>query len=171
MCYNLNGDNMMKKIGIISILIFILDQIIKLYVYQNLIKLNVIDNFLTLIYAENYGVAFSMLWGGRYIIIFISILLILLLFYFIKKDYISKEEDSNFKNIIYGFLIGGVLGNLFDRILRGFVIDYISLNIFGYSFPIFNLADIFIVLGVILMFIDIMITEKNKNSKEVKSMI
>lgn len=171
MCYNLNGDNMIKKISIISLLIFIFDQLIKLYVYQNLIKINVIDNFLTLLYAENYGVAFSMLWGGRYIIILISLLLIFLLFYFIRKDYVLKGEESNIKNIMYGFLIGGVLGNLFDRILRGFVIDYISLNIFGFSFPIFNLADIFIVLGVILMFIDAIIDSKTKNSKEEKNML
>lgn len=171
MCYNLNGDNMVKKISIISLIIFIFDQLIKLYVYQNLIKINVIDNFFSLVYAENYGVAFSMLWGGRYIIILISAILIFLLFYFIRKDYILKGIDNNLKNIMYGFLIGGVLGNLLDRILRGFVIDYISLNIFGYSFPVFNLADIFIVLGVILMFFDAIIDVKTKNSKEEKNVI
>jgi signal peptidase II len=171
MCYNLNGDNMVKNISIISLIIFIFDQLIKLYVYQNLIKINVIDNFFSLVYAENYGVAFSMLWGGRYIIILISAILIFLLFYFIRKDYILKGIDNNLKNIMYGFLIGGVLGNLLDRVLRGFVIDYICLNIFGYSFPVFNLADIFIVLGVRLMFFDAIIDVKTKNSKEEKNVI
>lgn len=50
-------------------------------------------------------------------------------------------------------LLGGILGNLLDRIIYGYVIDYISLNIMGYSFPIFNFADICIVIAILLMII------------------
>ena len=53
-------------------------------------------------------------------------------------------------------LCGGLLGNLVDRVFRGFVIDYIALNFWGYHFPIFNFADIMIVLGTVLLAIQIL---------------
>ena len=79
------------------------------------------------------------------------------------KD-IKKYID--FYDVIYGLLFGGIIGNLFDRILRGYVIDYISLNIFNYSFPIFNIADIAITIGVILMIVYILFFESNENKEE-----
>ena len=53
--------------------------------------------------------------------------------------------------INYSMLIGGIIGNMIDRIIYGYVIDYLSFNIFGYSFPIFNLADTFIVVSIIML--------------------
>ena len=65
--------------------------------------------------------------------------------------YINKEKLSTLENISYGMIIGGILGNLFDRVFFGYVIDFIDFRIFGYNYPIFNLADSFIVIGVIIM--------------------
>ncbi len=96
-----------------------------------------------------------MLWGNRWIIILISILLVSVLFTIINKEYLKKEKDNNINNFTYGILIGGIFGNLFDRVLRGYVIDYVALKFFDYSFPIFNLADIFITIGVILIVISL----------------
>ena len=59
---------------------------------------------------------------------------------------------TDFDIFTHSLLLGGILGNLLDRIVNGYVIDYISLNIFGYHFPIFNFADICIVISVILIF-------------------
>lgn len=144
---------MKNKITITSLFAFFIDQIVKLLAASYLTSISLIPGFFSLIYAKNEGVAFSMFWGNRWFIIIISILLILFLIYTIKKEYIEKNENSNFKNITYGILIGGIFGNLFDRIFRGYVIDYIALNLFGYSFPIFNLADVFITIGVIFLLI------------------
>ena len=69
------------------------------------------------------------------------------------KDYVSKKKDDILMDVSYGLLFGGILGNLLDRIIRGIVIDYISINIIGYHFPIFNLADVMITIGVIIMII------------------
>ena len=69
-------------------------------------------------------------------------------YYFIKSTDIKKFEFIN-----YSILIGGIFGNLFDRIKYGKVIDYLDFNIFGYNFPIFNFADICIVISVILLLI------------------
>lgn len=155
---------MKKKILVISIILFCLDQIIKTLAFNYLTSINIIPGVLSLIYAKNEGVAFSLLSGSRIFIILISFVLIFILIYFLYKDYICKNKYNNLTIVSYGLLFGGIFGNLFDRILRGYVIDYISLNIFGYSFPIFNLADIFITVGVILMIIDMIVS--TKNSKE-----
>lgn len=152
---------MKNKITIIALFAFFIDQIVKLLAASYLTSISLIPGFFSLIYAKNEGVAFSMFWGNRWFIIIISILLILFLIYTIKKEYIEKNENSNFKNITYGILIGGIFGNLFDRIFRGYVIDYIALNLFGYSFPIFNLADIAITFGVVLLIIDNIKESKN----------
>ena len=61
-------------------------------------------------------------------------------------------------------LLGGILGNLSDRILFGYVKDFISLYIFGYSFPVFNIADICIVVGVIILIISILRGEDKNGS-------
>lgn len=77
--------------------------------------------------------------------------------YFIKDKKLKKIEV-----ITYSILIGGIIGNLIDRIVYGYVIDYLSFNIFGYHFPVFNLADICIVVSVFLM---IMIEIKGSEEK------
>ena len=89
-------------------------------------------------------------------------------------SYTGKLADiHDFDMFIYSLLLGGVLGNLLDRIIHGYVIDYISLNIFGYHFPIFNFADICIVLGVILLIYAVLkgedTNEDNSNRKSRKT--
>ena len=145
------------KIFIIALITFVIDQIIKSLSLVYLINIPIIPNILSLTYAKNYGVAFSMLREKRIIIIVISILLISFLIYVLKKDYISKNKDTWLVNIAFGILFGGILGNLFDRIVRGFVIDYINVSFFS----IFNLADIAITFGVVLLIIDNIKESKN----------
>lgn len=144
---------MKKKILLITLYGLLFDQIIKFLVSKYITNITIIPNFISLIYAENDGVAFSMLSGGRIIIIIISIILLSFLNYYMNKDYVSKKKDDILMDISYGLLFGGILGNLLDRIIRGIVIDYISINIIGYHFPIFNLADVMITIGVIIMII------------------
>ena len=144
---------MKKKILLITLYGLLFDQIIKFLVSKYITNITIIPNFISLIYAENDGVAFSMLSGSRIIIIIISILLLSFLAYYMNKDYVLKKKDDILMDVSYGLLFGGILGNLLDRIIRGIVIDYISINIIGYHFPIFNLADVMITIGVIIMII------------------
>ena len=148
---------MKRKIFIIALITFVIDQIIKSLSLVYLINIPIITNILSLSYAKNYGIAFSMLKEKRIIIIAISILLISFLIYVLKKDYISKNKDTWLVNIAFGILFGGILGNLFDRIVRGFVIDYINVSFFS----IFNLADIAITFGVVLLIIGNIKESKN----------
>ncbi|MCM1371220.1 MAG: signal peptidase II [Clostridium sp.] len=154
----------MKKTLTLSLVIILVDQIIKLIItntisiYQNI---DIIKNLLSLTYVQNKGAAFSILNGNTIFLILISIFaLVFIYIYLIKGKSLNKVEI-----ILYSLLIGGILGNLIDRIFRGFVIDYISVNIFGYKFPIFNFADICIVISVIVLVIFEFIGEKKCNIK------
>lgn len=154
---------MKKKILVISSLALILDQLIKIIISVYLTSITVIPNFLSLTYAENNGVAFSMLSGNRIFIILITIILLGVLIQVLKKENIKSNRSFKLIILSYGLLFGGILGNLIDRIVRGVVIDYISLNIFGYHFPIFNLADLFITFGVILIIIKALKEDEKHN--------
>ena len=141
----------MKKMYIVSLLVVILDRITKIVV-ENLLDGKVIDvikNFFYLTFVKNEGAAFSILENRVFFLAILGVLALVALIYFITK--------YNKNNIGYFFLIGGLIGNLIDRIFLGYVIDFIGFNIFSYSFPIFNIADIFIVLGAIFI-----IFEKDK---------
>ena len=150
------------KIFIIALITFVIDQIIKSLSLVYLINIPIIPNILSLTYAKNYGVAFSMLSGNRIFIILSTILLLLFLLYMLSKEDKKYLEGFSLTNTAYGLLLGGILGNLLDRIIRGYVTDYVSLNIVGYHFPIFNLADVCITLGVILLSIHYFKTDYKK---------
>lgn len=153
---------MIKKILILTVILVIVDQVVKFLVSTYLNYIDVIPKFLYLSLEKNYGVAFSMLWNNRLLILIISLLLILFLIYLLNKDYLSKGKNNKLLNVTYGLLFGGILGNLIDRIVRGYVIDYIGVYIFNYKFPVFNLADSFITIGVILMIISTFKEEKKR---------
>lgn len=141
------------KFYILSSIFFILDIISK-----NIIKINlnlyesieVIPNFFKLTYVINDGAAFSILKGKQLFLIILSIVFLLLII-----QYINKEKLNNYKLIYYSLLTGGLLGNLFDRIIYKGVIDFLDFKILSYSAPIFNLADTFIVISVFLIILEI----------------
>lgn len=153
---------MIKKISVLTVILVIVDQVVKFLVSTYLNYIDVIPKFLYLSLEKNYGIAFSMLWNNRLLILIISLLLILFLIYLLNKDYLSKGKNNKLLNVTYGLLFGGILGNLIDRIVRGYVIDYIGVYIFNYKFPVFNLADSFITIGVILMIISTFKEEKKQ---------
>ena len=152
---------MNKRIILLSTMFLILDQILKILVNNYLNdSINIINNFFKLNYVRNTGASWGILSGNKILLIIISIIILCVLIYFI------KNFKKNTRNIIaFSLLIGGILGNLIDRICYGYVIDYLDFNIFGYNYPVFNLADTFIVIGVILLIVAIIRGEDNANSK------
>ncbi len=110
----------------------------------------IINNFLTFTYTKNTGAAWSLLAGRRFFLIIISVLFLGLIIY-----YSFKFKNNKRNNIAFGLIIGGLLGNLFDRIFYGYVRDFISLKFGNYYYPIFNVADIAIVISIILIIIAI----------------
>ena len=142
----------MKKVFGISVIVLAIDQALKLLV-QTFLKdvgsVCLIPHFFELQYAENDGAAWSMFSGNRLFLIFMTFLFLGMIYYFFLKN----ETLDHLKKWGIGFLIGGILGNLFDRLFLGYVIDYLSFEIFGYAFPIFNFADTCIVLAILFLII------------------
>lgn len=144
------------RMSIVIIFLIFLDQII---------KLNVINNIEKVPYLQNSGGAFGI--GDNsttfFILINIVVLGIIIKFIYSQKDRIDRKTL-----ISLTLILAGGFSNLIDRIVRGFVIDYIDITGFV-KFPLFNIADICIVLGWILLFISIVIfwyKEVRINNKE-----
>ena len=157
---------MSKRIYIISVIIFILDQISKCII-STYLKLNqsikIINNFFYIKYINNSGASWGILSNSRILLIILSIIAIIIL---IRYIYTFKNTKLNIYG--FGFLLGGILGNLCDRVLFGYVRDFLDFYIFKYDYPIFNFADIFIVSGVILLIISIIKGEDTNGSKSSK---
>lgn len=155
-----------KLIYTIALITVLLDQVIKYLVMNNMAlhqEIKLIPNFFSLYYLKNTGAAFSILGNKTILLILVSIFCLIII-----KNSIKKLKRTNTLNIIsLGIMTGGIIGNLFDRILYKSVIDYLSFNIFNYSFPVFNLADIGITVGAILLIIDLMIEEKEKKTTNI----
>lgn len=150
---------MKKKVIIYSTLITMIDFIIK-YFINNFISLNeeikVINNFFYLTKVYNTGGAWSIFPNNAFMIAMISIVVLIIIFLSVDYQKINKIEI-----ISYSLLFGGILGNLVDRLLYRHVIDYLSFSFGSYQFPVFNLADICIVISVIiLLFISMKKREK-----------
>ena len=134
----------------LSIFIILIDQLTKYFIYYNYKYYINKDFFLfKLAFVKNYGAAFNIFSGSRIFLSFISILFSILLVYLIfRKDYSNTLEYYS-----YSFILGGTVGNGLDRILNGFVIDFINLNFI--DFPVFNIADISINIGFIFLLYNI----------------
>ena len=157
---------MKKKIYLCFILIIIfilLDQLSKLLIIDSFNvndKLILIDNFLKFYYIKNTGISFGILNNQRFIIIILTLFIIMYVVY----DTI-KSSKSNIRLFCSSLIIGGALGNLIDRVFRGYVIDFISFTLFKKEMAIFNMADIFITIGIfIYIYILIMEGKNERNS-------
>lgn len=140
-----------KKIYIIAIITLLIDFASKL-VITNLFELNsskeVIKNFFYLTYIGNTGGAWGIFQNHTLLLVLITIIFLLVFIYFLEKNKTAKFEKN-----CYGLMLGGIFGNLIDRSLRGYVVDFLDFRIFGYNYPVFNLADCFIVIGLLLLII------------------
>ena len=130
----------------------LIDQIIKIVVMASMTvnsTILLIPGFFSLTYVENDGAAWSIFSGNTWFLILISVIAVILVYLYCFKN----KDIKKFEIICYSILIGGIFGNLMDRIKFGKVIDYLDFVIFNYDFPVFNFADICIVISVILLII------------------
>ena len=130
----------------LSIFIILIDQFTKYLMFYNYKKFINKDFILfRLDFVKNYGAAFNIFSGNRIFLSLISIFFTILLIYLILR----KNTLNQFDLASYSFILGGTIGNGIDRIIKGFVIDFINLNII--NFPVFNIADISINVGFFLL--------------------
>ena len=153
--------NVKKKIHLISLIFFLIDLLTKTLIltFENHLPITVINNFFYIDKITNEGAAFSILNGHTIIFIIIAIIMLI----YIDRN-LLKDVKTKLDIISYSLLIGGIVGNLFDRIFYKEVIDFLSFNIFGYMFPVFNLADTFICIGIFIIIIKLLKGEKNEIS-------
>ena len=145
-------NNIQTKIYFLSLSFFIvlIDQFTKYLMFYNK-KLFINKDFLLfkLDFVKNYGAAFNILSGSRIFLSLISILFSIILIYLIFR----KNTLNTCDLYSYSFILGGTIGNGIDTIYKGFVVDFINLNII--NFPVFNIADISINIGFIFLLYNI----------------
>ncbi len=134
----------------LSIFIVLLDQFTKYLIFYNK-KIFINKDFLLfkLDFIKNYGAAFNIFSGNRTFLSLISIFFSILLIYLIFR----KNTLNSLDLYSYSFILGGTIGNGVDRIFKGFVVDFINLNII--NFPVFNIADLSINIGFIFLLYNI----------------
>ena len=138
----------------ISIFIILIDQLTKYLIsYYHNIFINKDFILFKLDFVKNYGAAFNIFSGNRIFLSIVSIIFSIILIYLILRKITSNILDL----YSYSFILGGTIGNGLDRIMKGFVVDFINLSII--KFPVFNIADISINIGFIVLLYSIF---KNK---------
>lgn len=142
--------------AIVGIAIIIIDQLTKWWA-TSITRIPLIGDFFSFRYAENTGIAFSLPLEGL-ILQIVTILFILLLGVLYYRMRAWTEWP---KALFFGLVFGGAIGNAFDRFLRGFVVDFISVG----SFPIFNIADMAVSIGVVgLLYCDLYVSKKDQEA-------
>lgn len=120
----------------------------------------IIKNVLHLTYVENEGAAFGMLKDHRWIFMIISSVAIIGLFVYLVKNH----KASRLQNVALTMIIAGGIGNMIDRVVLGYVVDFIDFTLI--NFAIFNVADSFVCVGVGLLIIYLLMTLKREHDAE-----
>ncbi|RPF56063.1 signal peptidase II [Aquisalibacillus elongatus] len=153
---------------IITLIIIILDQLTKWSVASSM-KLyeskEVIPGFLSITSHRNSGAAWGILEGQMWLFYIVTVIVIGVIIY-----YMQLYKDSYpWLMVGFAFILGGAIGNFIDRVFLQEVIDFIDVMIFAYDFPIFNIADSALTVGVVLVIVMMLIDEmknKGKNANE-----
>ncbi|CRV21887.1 signal peptidase II [Staphylococcus saprophyticus] len=162
----IGGTDMKRQyyIGIslfITIIILVLDQITKFIIASSMKvgdSFEVIPNFLNITSHRNDGAAWGILSGKMSFFFIITIIILVVLIVF----YIKEAKNNLLMQIAISLLFAGALGNFIDRVLHGEVVDFVDTYIFGYNFPIFNVADSSLTIGVLLIIIALLTDMKKE---------
>ena len=148
--------------GALTLLVVLLDYITKRIVSGNMVlyqSIPVIKGVFNITYVKNTGASFGMMAGARWFFVAVTVILIAAVIYYAVKN---KITDKLFL-VSASFVVGVGIGNLIDRIATGAVVDFFDFCLI--NFAIFNVADCFVVVGVILMAIYYIKEEKTKKEE------
>ncbi|MEZ5423589.1 MAG: signal peptidase II [Pyrinomonadaceae bacterium] len=162
----MNARSILWKVTYLAIAggVFMIDQTTKAWAARYLRfdgDRSIISGFLNLAYTQNTGVAFSMLddhgstgrWGLSAVAIFAAVLVL----YFFWR---TPRNDDRILGAL-ALLLAGIVGNVTDRLRLGFVIDFIDVQFGNWHYPTFNVADMAIVIGAILLMLDMILTKRS----------
>lgn len=127
-----------------------LDQAAKYLALVNLKPIGsmvLVDGFMDLTFVKNHGVAFGMFSGQRWFILLLTGAITVALIYFYMK--LPKTKEYQYVRMTMVLIFAGAIGNMIDRIFRGYVVDFFEFTFF--SWPVFNVADIYVVIGVVIL--------------------
>jgi signal peptidase II len=145
---------------IVIILGFILDRISKIYAINNFIDNPYDGSILNFTYLENRGAAFGILQNNRLFFIMLTMTVVGYLIYYFIKHY---KTNTSLLNIAITFIITGAVGNFYDRLIKTYVVDFIEFSFI--NFPVFNVADIFVTVGSILIIIYLLFFEEGEKNE------
>lgn len=150
---------------IIALIIILFDQWTKWIVVHSMElgeRIPLIDNVLYFTSHRNQGAAFGILQGQMWFFYIVTVFVVGFIVYYIQKE----AKKSVLLGVSLGLILGGAIGNFIDRVFRGEVVDFIDTFIFTYNFPIFNVADSALCVGVALIFIKIINDERIAKGKK-----
>lgn len=145
---------------IIAVTVLILDQVTKFLISTNMVlfeDIPVISGFFHITYVQNTGMAWSMLSGQQQLLSLAAFAAIGVMLW-----YLMYRRPDRITTISIGFMMAGAAGNLIDRLVFSYVRDFLNFYIFGYDFPVFNVADIALCLGVGLLILDAFLEERKE---------
>lgn len=150
---------------VIALIIIALDQITKFLVVKNMElgeSITIIDNFLYITSHRNTGAAWGILAGQMWFFYIVTIAVVIALVYYMQK----MAKSHVLLGVSLALMLGGAIGNFIDRVMRQEVVDFADTIIFGYDFPIFNVADSALTVGVGLLIIFMFFEEKLLKEKK-----
>lgn len=121
----------------------------------------IIDNILYITSHRNRGAAWGILQGQMWLFYVITIIVIIAIMYYIHK----AARGKWLLGVSLALMLGGAIGNFIDRVVRKEVVDFIHTYIFTYNFPVFNIADSALVVGVIVLMIQMLREERESKEK------
>lgn len=126
--------------------------------------IGILNDFFHVTYVKNHGVAFGMFQGEIKVISIVAIIAILGIIYFMIKQLKPHEIISKYA---YAFILSGAIGNMIDRIYRGFVVDFADFR--GIWKFVFNMADVWINVGLFLLILEVIVLERKKRQLKKKN--
>ncbi len=137
-------------IKLLIFLLFVFFDLLSKFIVKNNLELNQsieLNSFFDLVYVQNYGVSFGLFSGivSHWFLILIALIVVILIIYLM---FISNKRSEK---LAYFIIIIGAISNILDRMINTFVVDFISIHYGSYYWPAFNLADIYITIGIIML--------------------
>lgn len=151
---------------VIAIIAIIVDQLTKYWIATGMERgdqISVIGNFFLITSHRNQGAAFGILQNQRWFFVVITLIVVVAIIWYIQK---VKSQPDKLLPVALSLVLGGAIGNFIDRARMGEVVDFLQFNFGSYTFPIFNVADSCIVVGVALIIIDALL-DMSRQKKQV----